>query len=74
MPAVTLVPVVEGFGDVDATPILLRRMAAEIVPEQYVEILRPIRVKRSRVVLPGQLENYVDLAARKRPIAGPAHR
>lgn len=61
----TVVPVVEGHGDVAATPVLLRRIAQEIVPDGYVEIPQPIRVKRNLVVKPTELERYVDLAANK---------
>lgn len=61
----TVVRVVEGHGDVQATPVLLRRIAQEALPDRYVEIQQPIRVKRNLVVKPGELERYVDLAANK---------
>lgn len=56
---VTVVPVVEGHGDVAATPVLLRRIAQEALPDQYVDILRPVRVKRHLVVKSDELERYV---------------
>ena len=61
----TVVPIVEGHGDVDATPVLLRRTAQELVPDDFVTIPQPIRVKRNRVAMPGELERYVELAANK---------
>ena len=61
----TVVPIVEGYGDVEATPVLLRRMAQEIVPGEFVAVPQPVRVKRNSVVMPGELERYVELAANK---------
>lgn len=66
----TVVPIVEGHGDVEATPVLLRRMAQEIVPDEFVAIPHPIRVKRNSVVMPGELERYVELAASKGGVDG----
>jgi len=63
-----VVPVVEGQGEVAAVPPLLRRLAAEIEPSRVVEVRHPIRVRRSKVVKAGELERYVELAARA---AGP---
>lgn len=41
--------VVEGHGEVEAMPVLVRRIADE-VGESGVEVSRPIRVKRQRIV------------------------
>lgn len=60
-----IVPIVEGFGDVQAVRILLQRIAAEGLGVQYLEVLPPIRVKRQRVVKPGEFERALDLAARQ---------
>jgi hypothetical protein len=57
--------VVEGHGEVDAVPILIRRIAASLDPGQALLIPTPIRVPRDKVVKPGELERAVDLAARK---------
>jgi hypothetical protein len=38
MRPVTLASVVEGHGETTALPVLLRRMAAEIAPEVYVQV------------------------------------
>ena len=58
--------VVEGDGEVSALPILIRRIAQRINPDVYVEVPRPVRVKRNRVG--GQfpdLERGIGLAARQ---------
>lgn len=57
--------IVEGHGDVQAVPILIRRMAAEIAPELGLELERPIRIGRHRLVRPGELERAAELAARR---------
>jgi hypothetical protein len=43
-----VVPIVEGDGEVPAFPILLRRLNEWLSPEHYIEIKRPIRVRRDR--------------------------
>ena len=61
MPSV-IVPIVEGQSEVESVPLLLRRL----IHGQAVftiEIRRPIRVKRQRVVKPAELERAVELAA-----------
>ena len=60
-----MVPVVEGFGEVAAVPILLRRIAEMVQTGRYVSVLKPIRIKRNQILLPNQLEKYVQLAAAK---------
>ena len=62
MPAI--VPIVEGEGEVEAVPVLLRRLAAMLAPGLSLHLSRPIRVKRDKVVKPGELERAVELAAR----------
>ncbi len=57
--------IVEGQGDVTAVPVLIRRIAAERYPEIAIHIPRPIRVNRTQVVLPDQLEQEVELAAKR---------
>ncbi len=57
-----IVPIVEGQGEVEAVPILLRRILHSW--EAFAcDIRRPIRVKRQRVVKPGELERVLELAA-----------
>lgn len=43
-----IVPIVEGDGEVDAFPILLRRLSAWITPQVPVDVAYPIRVRRDR--------------------------
>ncbi len=44
----TVVAIVEGDGEMEAFPVLLKRLATWIVPEQQVSIDTPIRVRRNR--------------------------
>ena len=60
-----IVSIVEGYGDVQAVPILLRRIAAEIPDTPYVDVLPPIRVRRQKILKEGEFERAVDLAARQ---------
>lgn len=64
-----ILPIVEGKGEVDAVPVLVRRIAASYVPERYVTVERPIRRMRSDLVQPNGLERVIELAARQ---TGPA--
>lgn len=57
-----IVPIVEGYGEIEAVPNLLHRIAAVVAPEETVVVRRPIRVSRPKIVNPGELEKYVDLA------------
>ena len=56
--------IVEEHGEVEAVPILIRRVAESLYPELLVDTPRPIRVSRSQVVKAGELERAVELAAR----------
>jgi len=60
-----LCSIVEGHADVEAVPVLLRRICDRILPEIHVQIERSIRVPRFRIVRENELERAVDLAARK---------
>ena len=46
-------------------PILLRRIAERVSPSVTLQIPRPIRVKRQRVLKAGELERAIELAARQ---------
>jgi hypothetical protein len=59
--------VVEGHGDVEAVPVLVRRIAARL-GVHHLEVGRPHRVPRSKMVKHGELERVIELVARK---AGP---
>lgn len=60
-----IVCIVEGRGEVEAVPILVRRIAAEMAPGVILDVPKPIRVARQKVVKEGELERAVELAARK---------
>lgn len=71
MSHVVISSVVEGQGEVAAVPVLLRRMAADMSPETWVEVLRPYRVSRGSLLVPYGLERVVAaLAEQGGPMAG----
>lgn len=53
-------PIVEGFAEVESVPVLLRRLNPAVV------VGRPFRVKRNRVVHPGELERAITQLLRSR--------
>ena len=57
--------IVEGFGEVEAVPILIRRIAASLYQELRISIPNPIRVPRNKVVKEDELERVVEVTARK---------
>ena len=57
--------IVEGHGEMEAAPILIRRIAESLYPELEIITPRPIRVSRDKVVKSGELEREVELAAQK---------
>lgn len=62
--------IVEGHGDVQAVPILLRRLASTLDPTLNLQVEQPIRITRSKLLQTGELERAVELAARKVGSAG----
>ena len=68
MTANRIATIVEGHGEVEAVPILLRRIAERVVPGIALEVPRPIRVKRHQILKVEELERAVALAAGR---AGP---
>ena len=58
----TIVPIVEGHGDVKAVPVLLRRLVDEARAWESVRIDTPIRRKRSQLVDQDALRKSVRLA------------
>jgi Domain of unknown function (DUF4276) len=56
---VTIATVVEGHGEVEAVPVLLRRIVADVAPGLYINVPRPYRVGRHALVRPGGLEDVV---------------
>jgi hypothetical protein len=60
MPAVSIVyPIVEGHGEVEAVPVLLRRIAMEF--KQYIRVESPYRLPRGSML---QSEEKLDAALR----------
>jgi len=57
--------IVEGHGDREAVPVLIRRIAERLDPALVVHVASPIRTPKSRLIKPGELERAVELASRK---------
>ncbi len=57
----TIQPIVEGYGEVDTVPVLLRRLQDEIAAYDF-KIGRPIRRKRSELSTEEQVRRSVRLA------------
>jgi len=58
----TVAVVVEGHGEVQAVPVLVRRIAAEL--GHGVKVPKPVRIRRNRVDRAGEFEKAVELASR----------
>lgn len=54
--------VVEGHGEVESVPVLIRRIAQQFDPGLLVLIPHPVRVTKSRLLKPGELERAAELA------------
>ena len=61
----TIACIVEGYGEVEAVPILVRRICEDAGVNLYPNILSPIRIPVSKLVKKHELERAVELAARK---------
>jgi hypothetical protein len=59
--------IVEGHGEVDALPVLLHRIVAELAPPVWPEVLRPYRVGRDSLIKPGGVEGTADDLLRRSP-------
>ncbi len=59
----TIATIVEGHGEVEAVPVLLRRIVQHLSPDCILDVPRPIRVKRNKILQSGELERAVALAA-----------
>lgn len=62
--AAHIAPIVEGHGEVEAVPTLLRRLVPHLDDGCWAEVSRPFRVTRGTLGKTGELERYVELAAR----------
>ena len=65
MTQVRVAAIVEGHGEVEAVPILIRRIAAELDPTTAVNVDPVLRVPASSLLKNGELERQVERAARK---------
>ena len=63
MNPVRLTLIVTGHGEIEAVPILIRRIAAETNPSLAVDIPGILRVPESSLRQAGQLERHVERAA-----------
>ena len=61
----TIFPIVEGHGEISAVPELLRRLAHEEFRNYQLEVMRPFRLPRGRILADAGLEKAVELGARK---------
>jgi hypothetical protein len=61
---VELACIVEGHGESEAVPILIRPIASSYAPSLTVQVARPLRVPKSKLLKQGELERSVELAAR----------
>ncbi|GIH70075.1 DUF4276 family protein [Sphaerimonospora thailandensis] len=57
---VRIATLVEGHGEVEALPVLLRRLALEIAPELWVDVPEPRRVGRDSLLTARGIESAVD--------------
>ena len=70
MPAVF--PIVEGHGELEAVPILLRRLAAEQLGLHTLHCLPPFRLPRGKLMKEGELSRAITLGRLKmRELEGP---
>jgi hypothetical protein len=54
--------VIEGEGEVEAIPLLVRRICSDILGFFALKTTRPVRIPRSTLVRPGELERAIRLA------------
>ena len=59
-----IVPIVEGYAEVDSVPVLMRRLLDEWGKHQ-LEIGKPVRVRRYQVIKQGELERRVTMAMQR---------
>lgn len=65
MSRLRIVPIVEGHGENNAIRILLQRIWQELLGGDYVDIVKPIRGSKGRLVQRPELSRAVDLAVLK---------
>ena len=71
MKKVSIACIVEGHGEIESVPVLVRRIVAELDPTLFAHIPQPaVRTSRSKLVQPGELEREIEKAARKNEDGG----
>ena len=55
--------IVEGHGEVEAVPVLIRRLAANLYPELTVIVPRPIRIAKNKLLQAGGLEKWIEVVS-----------
>lgn len=65
MADVRIIPIVEGHGECDAVPVLIRRIALDIDPGFVPHVLKPLRVPASKLKKPDELNRTIQFAASK---------
>src|SRR5665213_2829811 len=72
MRRLVVAPIVEGHGEEAAIRVLLNRIWFEMIGGEYLEVLKPIRAKRNKLVQPGELNRLIRLASLKlQAVEGP---
>lgn len=61
-----ILPFVEGKGELDAVPLLLRRCMFETMEIFDIPIAKPVLIKRNRIVKPGELEKELRVRVSER--------
>jgi hypothetical protein len=64
--------IVEGHGEVEALPVLVRRILLAQEPPGSADILRPRRIAKGSLLRQGELERYVEIAASQIAEQGPS--
>jgi hypothetical protein len=57
--------IVEGHGEIDAVPILIRRILGAQRPDLPIQVPPPLRLSRGKITKPAELSRAVELMARK---------
>ena len=65
MSEIAIASIVEGHGEIEAVPVLVRRVALDLDPGLVPRILKPQRLPASLLLKAGELERSVELAGRK---------
>ncbi|HLW77419.1 MAG TPA: DUF4276 family protein [Bryobacteraceae bacterium] len=60
---VTIASVVEGHGEVESVPLLIRNIANEVDPRVQIDLPHPVRIPKGKLLKEGGLERAVDFAA-----------